>query len=127
MSGNLNLLLGPKLPLYAKNQISKPSIFFNQLGTCKQINIHIRIHGVCVIATSILHEISLLIGELAIRGTKLTLNAGLGTEDKLLIEQYYIMLLEQLLSGEPEMQRSGPNRGPDLNRTGPTVPVRSGP
>ena len=30
--------------------------------------------GVRVIATRILHEISLLIGELAIRGTKLTLN-----------------------------------------------------
>ena len=45
--------------------------------------------GVRVIATRILHEISLLMGELAIRGTKLTLNAGLGTENKLLIVQYY--------------------------------------
>ena len=38
-----------------------------------------------------MHEISLLIGELAIRGTKLTLNAGLGTENKLLIKQSYIL------------------------------------
>ena len=45
--------------------------------------------GVRVIATRILHEISLLIGEVGIRGTKLTLNAGLGTENKLLIEQYW--------------------------------------
>ena len=48
--------------------------------------------GVRVIATRILHEISLLIGELAIRGTKLTLNGGLGKEIKL--------PLEQLLLGE---------------------------
>ena len=34
-------------------------------------------------------EICLLIGELAIRGTELTLNARLGTENNLLIEQYY--------------------------------------
>ena len=40
--------------------------------------------GVREIATRILHEISLLIGELAIRGTKLIINAGLGTENKLL-------------------------------------------
>ena len=52
--------------------------------------------GVRVIATRILQEISLLIGELAIRGTKLTIIAGLGTENKLLIEQY-ILLLELLL------------------------------
>ena len=44
--------------------------------------------GVRVIASRILHEICLLIGELAIRGTKLTLNARLGTENNLLIEQY---------------------------------------
>ena len=36
--------------------------------------------GVRVIASPILHEICLLLGELAIRGTKLTLNARLGTE-----------------------------------------------
>ena len=53
--------------------------------------------GVRVIATRILHEISLLIGEIAIRGTKLTSNA-VGTENKLLIEQ--CLLLEQLLLGE---------------------------
>ena len=35
--------------------------------------------SVRVIATRILHEISLLIGEFAIIRTKLTLNAGLGT------------------------------------------------
>ena len=46
-----------------------------------------RYSGVRVIASRILHEISLLIGELAIRGTKLTLNARLGTENNLLIEQ----------------------------------------
>ena len=46
-------------------------------------------------SNSFLHEISLLIGELAIRGTKLTLNTGLRTENKLLIEQS-----EQLLLGE---------------------------
>ena len=44
--------------------------------------------GVRVIASRILHEISLLIGELAIRGTKLTLNACLGTKSNLLIEQF---------------------------------------
>ena len=44
--------------------------------------------GVRVIASRILHEICLLIGELAIRGTKLTLNARLGTKSNLLIEQY---------------------------------------
>ena len=48
--------------------------------------------GVRVISSRILHEICLLIGELAIRGTKLTLNARLGTENNL--------LLEQLLLGE---------------------------
>ena len=37
--------------------------------------------GVRVIATRILHGIT-------IRATKLTLNAGLGTENRLLIEQY---------------------------------------
>ena len=41
-----------------------------------------------LIASRILDEICLLIGELAIRGTKLTLNARLGTENNLLIEQY---------------------------------------
>ena len=45
--------------------------------------------GVRIIASRILHEICLLIGELAIRGTKLTLNARLGTKSNLLIEQYY--------------------------------------
>ena len=44
--------------------------------------------GVRVIASRILHEICLLIGELAIRGTKLTLNDRLGTKSNLLIEQY---------------------------------------
>ena len=44
--------------------------------------------GVRIIASRILHEIWLLIGELAIRGTKLTLNARLGTKSNLLIEQY---------------------------------------
>ena len=53
--------------------------------------------GVRVISTRILNEISLLIGELAIRGTKLTLNAGLGTENKLLIEQYNIAIRRTLL------------------------------
>ena len=43
--------------------------------------------GVRVIASRILHEISLLISELAIRGIKLTLNARLGTKSNLLIEQ----------------------------------------
>ena len=36
--------------------------------------------GVCVIASRSLHEICFLIGELFIRGTKLALNARLGTE-----------------------------------------------
>ena len=44
--------------------------------------------SVRVIASRILHEICLLIGELAIRGTKLTLNARLGTKSNLLTEQY---------------------------------------
>ena len=50
--------------------------------------------GVRVIASRILHEICLLIGELAIRGTKLTLNDRLGAKSNLLIEQYN-MLIEQ--------------------------------
>ena len=44
--------------------------------------------GIRVIASHILLEICLLIGELSIRGTKLTLNARLGTKSNLLIEQY---------------------------------------
>ena len=44
--------------------------------------------SVRVIASRILHEICLLVGELAIRGTNLTLNARLGTKGNLLIEQY---------------------------------------
>ena len=44
--------------------------------------------GVRVIASRILHEICLLIGELAIRGTKLTLNARLGTKSNFLIDEY---------------------------------------
>ena len=47
-----------------------------------------RYSGVRVIASRILHEICLLVGELAIRGTKLSLNARLGTKSNLLIEQY---------------------------------------
>ena len=46
--------------------------------------------GVRVIASRILHEICLLIGELAIRETKLTLNARLGTKSNLLIEQFLL-------------------------------------
>ena len=41
-----------------------------------------------VIINRILDEISLVTGELAIRGTELTLIAPLGTENNLLIEQY---------------------------------------
>ena len=37
--------------------------------------------GVSVIASRILHEICLLIGELAIRGNALTLNVRLGAEN----------------------------------------------
>ena len=48
--------------------------------------------SVRVIASRILHEICLLVGELAIRGTKLTLNARLGTKGNLLIEQYNIAI-----------------------------------
>ena len=44
--------------------------------------------SVRVIASRILHEICLLIGELAIRGTNLTLNARLGTKSNLLIDEY---------------------------------------
>ena len=43
--------------------------------------------GARVIASRILHEICLLISKLVIRGTKLTLNARLGTKRNLLIEQ----------------------------------------
>ena len=58
--------------------------------------------GVRVIASRILHEICLLIGELAIRGTKITLNARLGTENNLLIEQlllgeHYCSMLTNIL------------------------------
>ena len=56
--------------------------------------------GVRVIASRILHEICLLIGELAIRRTNLTLIARLGDKSDLLIEQY-ILLIEQLQIGEP--------------------------
>ena len=45
--------------------------------------------GIALLATRILHEIWLLIDEVAIRGTKLTLNAGLGTKKKLLIKQFH--------------------------------------
>ena len=41
-----------------------------------------------VITSRILDEISLVTGEIANRATKLTLNAPLGTENNLLIEQY---------------------------------------
>ena len=41
-----------------------------------------------VVASLIFHEISLLIGEFAIRGTELTCNVRLGTDNSLLIEQY---------------------------------------
>ena len=51
------------------------------------VNIYIY-SSVRLIASRILHEIYLLIGELAIRRTKLTLNARLGTKSNLLIEQY---------------------------------------
>ena len=44
--------------------------------------------GVRVIASRILHEICLLISELAIRRTNLTLIVRLGTKSDLLIEQY---------------------------------------
>ena len=44
--------------------------------------------GVRVIASRILHEICLLIGELAIRRTNVTLIGRLGTKSDLLIEQY---------------------------------------
>ena len=44
--------------------------------------------GVRVIASCILHEICLLIGELAIRQTNLTLIVRLGSKSDLLIEQY---------------------------------------
>ena len=54
--------------------------------------------SVRVIASRILHKICLLVGELAIRGTKLTLNARLGIKSNLLIEQ--------LLLGEHYCMRS---------------------
>ena len=44
--------------------------------------------GVRVIASRILHEVSLLIGELAIRLTNLTLIVRFGAKSDLLIEQY---------------------------------------
>ena len=44
--------------------------------------------SVRVMTSRILHEICLLVAELAIRGTILTLNARLGTKSNLLIEQY---------------------------------------
>ena len=49
---------------------------------------NVKYSGVRVIASRILHEICLLIGELAIRGTKLTLNARSGTKSYLLINEY---------------------------------------
>ena len=60
---------------------------FSNLKALRNIK-GINYSGVRVIASRILHEICLLIGELAIRGTKLTLNARLGTKSDLLIEQY---------------------------------------
>ena len=56
-------------------------------------------NGVRVIASRILHEICLLISELAIRRTNLTLIVHLGIKSDLLIGQY-CLLLEQLLIGE---------------------------
>ena len=46
--------------------------------------------GVRMIASRILHEICLLIGKLALRGTELTLHACLGTKSDLLIEHIAI-------------------------------------
>ena len=57
----------------------------NTFGRSEYIHIY---SGVRVIASRILHEICLLIGELAIKGTKLTLNDRLGTKSNFLIEQY---------------------------------------
>ena len=51
---------------------------------CALVYICIYIQCVPVIASRILHEICLLLGELSIRGTKLTLNARLGTKTNLL-------------------------------------------
>ena len=62
---------------------NKKSGCSNNFGRLEYIYSDVR-----VIASRILHEICLLIGELAIRGTKLTLNARLGTKSDLLIEQY---------------------------------------
>ena len=57
--------------------------------------------GIALLATRILHEIWLLIGEVAIRRTKLTLNDGLGTKKKLLIEQYILLIGELLIKAIP--------------------------
>ena len=60
---------------------------YNQLVTyLESFQAITKYSGVRVIASRILHEICLLIGELAIRGTKLTLNARLGTKSNLLID-----------------------------------------
>ena len=44
--------------------------------------------GIALLAIRIFHEIWLLIGEVDIKVTKLTLNTGLVTKKKVLIEQY---------------------------------------
>ena len=48
---------------------------------------NLKFSGVRIIASRILHEICLLLGELAVIGTELALNARLGIESNLLIEQ----------------------------------------
>ena len=48
----------------------------------------VKYSGIRVIASRILYEICLLIAELAIRGTELTLIARLGTENNSIIEQH---------------------------------------
>ena len=65
--------------LGSKNLTNSPRDFFQP-----SISLY---SSVRVIASRILYEICLLIGELAIRGTKLTLNARLGTKSNLLIQQ----------------------------------------
>ena len=64
------------------------SCFLRESSVRKCAYLGKKYRGVRVIASRVLQEICLLIGELAIRGTELTMNARLGTESNLLIEQY---------------------------------------
>ena len=86
----------PDIPAKTKELIVQVaclcSNYDSQIVPVSSIFILSNYSGVRLMANRILHEICFIVGELAIRGTELSLNARLGTENNL--------LLEQLLLGE---------------------------